>query len=98
MSRGRALDRKRKNGRGDKLNADSDKPECRPRVGMDGGEAESARGEARGNERERETALERRGKTSGKQRQFSLVVGMKISYGIQDLKGTPAPPDRIVQC
>lgn len=27
-----------------------------------------------------------------------LVVGMKISYGIQDLKGTPAPPDRIVQC
>lgn len=48
--------------------------------------------------RERETAFERRGKTSGKQRQFSLVVGMKISYGIQDLKGTPAPPDRIVQC
>lgn len=67
-------------------------------MGIYGREAESARREAQGNERARETALERRGKTSGKQRQFSLVVGMKISYGIQDLKGTPAPPDRIVQC
>lgn len=34
MSRGRPLDRKRKNGKGDKLNADSDKP-CADRVGRD---------------------------------------------------------------
>lgn len=51
-----------------------------------------------GNKRARDGVRAERGKTSGKQRQFSLMVGMKISYGIQDLKGTPAPPDRIVQC
>lgn len=96
MSRG-ALDGKRESNQADKLKADSNKPSGeRPRK-RDRESVREKRG-LRERESERRPALERRGKTSGKQRQFSLVVGMKISYGIQDLKGTPAPPDRIVQC
>jgi len=68
-------------------------------VGMRGGEAERVREERLGVTGERETALKWGGKTSGKQRQFLSVVGMKISYGIyQDLKGTPAPHGQIASC
>lgn len=50
-------------------------------------------------ESERQLYKVERGKTSGKQRQFFSVVGMKISYGIhQDLKGTPAPHGQIASC
>lgn len=53
MLRGRPLDRRRKNDNGDKLNADSNK-RSDERVGIHGGEVESARREARGNERARD--------------------------------------------
>ena len=68
MSRGRALNEKRENDESDRLNADSAKE-----VSSEWGYAEerpqgSARRETEGM-REQEMAIERRGKTSEKQRQ-----------------------------
>lgn len=66
-------------------------------MGIHRGEAESARREAQGNERVRDDDGTE-GKDQWEQRQFSSVEGMKISYGIQDLKGTPAPHGQIASC